>query len=107
MNQIGIDVVLNKLNDTYDEQNLELKSYGLRFLNAQGETREIICRKFTKDATKKVDGVRERGKQFYNLKRNGILMVEDMDSNHPKAIKPAMIYGFKDFQAEHWINVFH
>lgn len=107
MVQIGIEAVLDKLNDTVDINNSTVKTFGLRFINAEGETREIVCRKHTKDATKKVSGKDERGKDYYNLQRNGVMLLQDMDANHPRSIKTAMIYGFRDYQSDVWYNVFH
>lgn len=107
MFQIGIDVVLAKLNDTVDEQDSAVKTFGVRFINREGEKREIICRKHTKDATKKITGTDDRGKDYFNLQRNGVIILDDLDNGHPRTIKTAMIYGFKDYQSEGWHNVFH
>ena len=107
MSQIGIDLVLVKVNDTVDVENSIVKTYGVRFINAEGEKREINCRKYTKSPKQNMDGKDERGKDFYNLKRNGIIMLWDVDAGHPRSVKTAMLYGFCDFQSSIWLKIFH
>jgi hypothetical protein len=107
MNQIGIENVLVKLNDTVDNQTTTVKTYGLRFITKEGEQREITCRKSTKMPKVEVSDQDKRGQQYYNLKRNGILLLEDINAGHPRSIKAAMIYGFRDYQSPIWLNVFH
>jgi hypothetical protein len=107
MAQIGIDTVLAKLNDTVDINNSDVKVFGIRFINSEGETREINCRKYTKSPKQNMDGKDVRGKDFYNLQRNGVIMLCDVDAGHPRAVKTAMLYGFCDFQSTTWLNIFH
>lgn len=107
MLQVAIETVLNKLNDTVDTNDLTVKTFGLRFINRKGEKREVQCRKHTKDATKKVEGQDQRGKDYFSLQRNGVILVDDVDAGHPRTLKVAMIYGFKDFHDTQWFNVFH
>jgi hypothetical protein len=107
MEQISIENVLVKLNDTVDNATLTVKAYGIRFITAEGEKREILCRKKTKDAKTEIQGLDPKGKQYYHLQANGVLLLDDLIAGHPKSIKAAMIYGFQDYQSPKWLNVFH
>jgi hypothetical protein len=99
MLEIDIATVLNKLNDTIDEKKAVSKSYGLRFIKATGECRELICRKNVRAGV--------RGKYQFSLKDRGLVQVTADNETHPRLIKPTMIYGFKDYQSDVWLNVFH
>ena len=107
---IDIGTVLNKLNDTVDQQTQDVKVFGLRFLvklkPGQGVTREMIVRKNVK-APKQKHSVQERGKGTYSLQKNGILRAYSEERGHPIDIKTAMIYGFRDYKESYWLNVFH
>jgi hypothetical protein len=110
VNQIDIGTVLNKFNDTYDPVSLEVREYGIRFINDRGEKRELICRKNVKGPKQQkvnASDIDLRGKEFFNLKRNGVMMVKVQSEDHPRTIKTAMIYGFKDFKSQTWLKVFH
>lgn len=104
---IDIGTVLNKLNDTVDEGTQAVKNYGLRFLKQNGETREVRCRKNVKSPRQGMKGKDPRGKELYNLKRNGLMLIQDIDIDEPRSIKVSMIYGFRDYQSSKWLNVFH
>lgn len=106
MDQIGIENVLLKLNDTVDRETSSVKTYGLRFLSAEGK-REIHCRKYTKMPKAALNDQDRRGRQFYNLQQSGALLLEDIEAGHPKSVKASMIYGFRDYQSSNWLNVFH
>lgn len=99
MSDIDIATVLNKLNDTVDERTTTAKSYGLRFLNKDGITRELICRKNVRAGV--------RGKYQFSLKDRGLVQVTAEGESHPRLIKPTMIYGFRDYKSQVWQNVFH
>jgi hypothetical protein len=99
MHEIDIATVLNKLNDTIDERTTTSKAYGLRFINREGEKRELICRKNVR--------IGVRGRYQFSLKDRGLVQVTAEGENHPRLIKPTMIYGFQDHQSQVWQNVFH
>ena len=107
MNAIDIATVLSKLDDTFDENTHEVKSYGLRFITRKGEKHEVICRKNVKSPKQTQQGADERGKVMFNLQRTGVVMVQDMNNGHPITPKVAMIYGFRDHRSNNWVNVFH
>lgn len=99
MSEIDIGTVLNKLNDTINENTMAPKVYGLRFINKHGETRELMCRKNVRTGHK--------GTYQFSLKNNGLLQIQAEGEDHPRLIKPTMIYGFKDDLSKVWFNVFH
>ena len=104
---IDIGTVLGRLNDTYDETNQQLKKYGIRFINKEGETRELTVRKNVKNPMQEAIHRAAWGKEQHNLKRNGVMLVQAEGEEHPRTIKTAMIYGFRDFNSTTWLNVFH
>lgn len=107
MDRIDIGTVLNKFNDTVDERTQVVNHYGIRFLNAQGEKREIFCRKNIKSPKQEIQGSQDRGREMYNLKRNGVMLVKAQGEDHPRTIKTSMIFQFRDRNSSTWLNVFH
>jgi hypothetical protein len=118
MNQIDIGTVLNKFNDTYDQASMTVKHFGIRFINDRGEKRTILCRKNVKSpkqekthaasiASTLSGSIQDKGTEFYNLQRNGVMLVRVESEDHPRSIKTCMIYGFKDFGSDTWLKVFH
>lgn len=107
MERIDIGTVLNKFNDTVDERTNQVKQYGIRFINDRGEQRELTCRKNIKSPRQGKEGSVDRGREMFNLKRNGVMLVRAEHEDHPRTIKTSMIYGFKDFNSQTWLNVFH
>lgn len=108
MEVIDIGTVLSKFDDTIDELTHEVKDYGIRFITSDGRIRTMRARKNVKSPRLKTDGTyEERGKLMYNLKRNGVLLLSDLDIDEPRSVKVAMIYGFKDFKNDTWLRVKH
>jgi hypothetical protein len=105
--EIGIEELLNKVNDTVDHHDSMVRTFGLRFITAEGEKREIHCRKYTRGSKQELTERDSRGKDFYNLQRNGVILVVDITNARTISIKPAMIYGFRDYQSDSWLTVFH
>jgi hypothetical protein len=104
---IGIEEVLSRVNNTVDHENSAVKVFGLRFLTAEGEKRELTGRKYTRGSRQELVGKDNRGKDFYHLQRNGVMMIADITNARTIAIKPSMIYGFKDHESDTWLKVFH
>lgn len=104
---IDIGTVLNKLNDTVDEKTQDVKVFGIRFINSKGDTREMIVRKNVKNPQQKQLVRAPRGKEQFHLQRNGVMLVNAEGEDHPRTIKTAMIYGFRDYKESYWLNVFH
>lgn len=104
---IDIGTLLRKLNDTVDEKTQDTKVFGVRFLNANGDTRELIVRKNVKNPKQEPLQRAPRGKEQFHLQRNGVILVNAEGENHPRTIKTAMIYGFRDYKESYWLNVFH
>ncbi len=108
--RIDIGTALKKLADTYDEQTNEVKTFGIRFLKQGGEKREFsACRKNVKLPSIKYDHQKAdpKSKGMYNLKYNGVIMLFDEDDQQPKNVPVSMIYQFKDFKSNTWLDVFH
>lgn len=105
--RIDIGTVLNKVNDTYDEQSMEVKTFGIKFLNKDGDQRELTIRKNVKNPLQKQRSRDAKGKEQVHLQRNGVILVQAEGEDHPRMIKTAMIYGFRDFKSATWLNVFH
>lgn len=110
MDQIGIEEVLDRMNDTVDIHTSNLKSFGIRFLSdkdGQIISREMIVRKRTKGPRQETTGQDPRGKGRYNLQANGLIAVVDVEVNIPKSITVAMIHRFRDHKSDKWTKVFH
>lgn len=108
MNVIDIGTVLNHFDDTVDEQDLTVKEYGIRFITADGRLRTMRARKNVKSPKQQLRAPhQERGKGLYSLKRNGTMLVHDLDANEPRAVKVATFCAFKDFNSSTWLTVRH
>lgn len=108
MDVIDIGTVLAKFDDTIDEASHEVKEYGIRFITSDGRYRTMRARKNVKIPTLKLDGTPEaRGKLMYNLQRNGVMLLQDLDLSEPRSVKVVMICGFKDYKSETWLRVKH
>lgn len=105
--KIDIATVLKKLNDTYDEQTLEEKYFGVAFIDRNGLKHQVDCRKNVKSPKLKPERVDYRGRAEINLKRNGIIMLRDVSRDHPITPKVCMIYAFRDHNSPKWLRVYH
>lgn len=108
MAQISIEQVLRRFDTTVDEATMEVKEYGVRFITSDGRLRTMRARKLTKEPRRQLQApLSARGGITYNLKRNSTMMMEDLDRNEPRAVKVAMITGFKELKDSTWLTVFH
>lgn len=105
--QIDIGTVLKKFDDTVDELDQSVKEYGIRFITSDGRLRTMRARKNVKEPKRLRQQLSPRGGVRWNLKRAGTMLVQDLDINEPRAVKVAMICGFRDFNSNQWLNVFH
>lgn len=106
--QIDIGTVLNKFNDTVDDHTHEVKTFGIRFLKADGSIRTMIARKNVKQPkTGFKPKANEKGKLNYNLQYNGVMLLTDTEANGSRAVKTSMIFGFRDHRSSTWLNVRH
>jgi hypothetical protein len=100
---ISIANVLQKFNETYDEQRFEVRDYGIRFITADGKLRTMQARKNIKPPG---SGLRKPvGNAFAHLQRSGIMLVSE--GAQQRSIKPATICAFKDYKSDTWQTVFH
>jgi hypothetical protein len=108
MGVFDIGTVLNKFDDTVDEINSTVKEYGIRFITADGRVRTMRARKNVKAPTQQLSKpLEKRGKQTFHLKRNGTMLMHDLDISEPRFVKVATIFAFKDFNSSTWHNVRH
>lgn len=108
MGVIDIGTVLQKFDETYDEQSLSVKAYGIRFITTDGRLRTMTARKNVKSPKQQLIGDHQpRGKFKFNLKRHGTMLVHDLAIDKPRSVKVANICHFKDFESTAWINVRH
>lgn len=105
---IDIGTVLQKFDDTYDDHNLQVKEYGIRFITSDGRLRTMRARKNVASPQRGLNKPHQaRGKFRFNLKRNGTMLLSDLDLNESRAVKVAAICGFRDFKKTEWQNVRH
>jgi hypothetical protein len=109
MSTIDIGTVLNKFDETYDDQNPAVKEFGIRFITTDGRHRTMRCRKGVRAPKQELTekGNQERGKFRFNLKFNGTMLVHDLDIEESRAVKVASIFAFKDFNQTAWLRVYH
>lgn len=107
MGQISIERVLHHFDNTMDEATMQINEYGVRFITADGRLRTMRARKLTKEPMRQLRApLSNRGGITYNLKRNSTMLMEDIDRQQPRAVKVAMITGFKEKNST-WLTVFH
>lgn len=108
MNVIDIGTALLKMNDTVDEHDSTVKEFGIRVMTADGRVRAMRCRKNVKSPKQQLRAPLDpRGKVMFNLKRNGTLLVQDLDIDKPRSPKVAFIFQFRDFNETAWYRVRH
>jgi hypothetical protein len=108
MGIIDIGTVLNKFDDTVDEIVSSVKEYGIMAITEDGRVRSMRCRKNVKSPKQQLQGpLQERGKVMFNLKRNGTLLLQDLDLQLPRSPKVACIFQFRDFNQTTWYKVRH
>jgi hypothetical protein len=107
MTSIGISEVLTRINDTVDQHTTAIKEYGIKFYTAKGALRDIVVRKYTRGALQETVGEDKRGKAAHNLQRNGLVMLQDLTNGRTIEVRATSIYGFRDFESDRWLKVFH
>ncbi len=109
MTVIDIGSVLNLFDDTVDEHTNDVKEYGIRFITSDGRVRTMRARKNVKSPQQQlVNGkTQPRGKFRFNLKRNGVMLLQDLDLAQPRSVKVAAIFAFRNFNETTWSRVYH
>lgn len=106
MSVIDIGTVLRRFDDTIDLVTNEVKSYGIRFITADGRLRTMTARKNVKAPRQQLGQPHdERGKFMYNLKRAGVMLLHDLKLNEPRSVKVACITHFRDYRDTKWHTV--
>src|SRR5688572_23332453 len=103
MGVIDIGTVLAKFDDTVDEISHTVKDYSIRFITSDGRLRTMLARKNVKSPQAQLQSpLEEKGKVMYNLKRNGVMLLHDMEKDAPRTVKVATIFEFRDFNQQWW-----
>jgi len=106
--QIDIGSVLTKFDDTYDDVSMNVKEYGIRFITSDGRVRTMRCRKnVTTPKVKLRKPLSSTGRTMFHLKRNGTMLVHDLDIDQPRTVKVFSISHFRDFNETEWATVRH
>lgn len=110
MNTIDINTVLHKFSESIDDNGVP-KSFGFRFIKTDGTRSEIpSC---FKKLSSKLDGMKMakneavKPRANHNLKKNGQIMVVDVQADHPKNLKVAHLTHFKDHNSTQWQVIVH
>jgi hypothetical protein len=108
---IDIGSVLLKFDDTYNEETMQVKNYGIKFVTSEGRIRTMQCRKNVRSPRQprspNLIATRSRRKGMFNLQRHGTMLVHDMNIGEPRTVKVSQIFAFRDFNATDWHNVRH
>ncbi len=108
MVQIDIGSVLNRFDDTADEITSAVKEYCIRFFTAEGKLRTMRARKNVKAPQQRLSKpLDNRGGITWSLKRNGTILLHDLDVDSPRTVRVATIIAFKDFHSSNWQKVYH
>lgn len=100
---IDTATALNLMNDTYDLERDQVKTFGLRFIS-KGGFREIYnARKGVKHPKQQRAKQTNRGKS--HKKYHGVVQIFDEDIQEFRDIKFAGIVGFRDYNTTEWIRV--
>ncbi len=104
---IDIGTVLNKIDNTVDDESMEVRRFGIRYLTEKGMGEMLDCRKNVKDPFKNQKGkTPEKGKFKYSLKQKGTILLTSEDKAY-RSVLVSAIYEFKDFKSPRWIRVRH
>lgn len=104
---IDIGTVLNKLDDYVDEGRSDVKVFGIRFLSEKG-FREMSCRKNFKSFRRERPKIRgERTKQNYNLQKNGVMRLFDVEKQEHRSVRPDTMFMFRDHKSKDWQKIWH
>lgn len=104
---IDIGTLLNKIDNTVDDESMEVRRFGIRYLTEKGTGEMLDCRKNVKDPFKNQKGkTPEKGKFKYNLKQKGTILLTSEEKAY-RSVLVSAIYEFKDFKSSRWIRVRH
>ena len=109
MSKIDISTVLKQFDLVYDEKSNQVKTFGIRFITADGRKSEIHdARKNVKNPKAATTGeVSPRTKQKYNLKRHGAMKLFNENTEEYRDVKVAHMIEFRPYNQKIWIPIFH
>lgn len=104
MNQIDTASALAKMNDTWDHDTDQVKTFGLRFFKEGGVFREIFnARKGVKHPQQKASSPSSGNRGRSHKKLNGLVQVFDDDKREFRDIPYDCIVAFRDYNSDQWI----
>lgn len=105
---IDARAMLQRLDVTTDVATNEVRTFGIRFIAAGGETKELLdCRKAISEPHRQTNNKpQERGKFKYNLKKKGTILLGNAAKPY-RSVIVSTIYEFKDFKTNKWLRVKH
>ncbi|WP_189630112.1 hypothetical protein [Roseivirga thermotolerans] len=107
---IDIGSVLKQFDNTYDEDTQEVFEYEIMFLamnqsSGNAYVREMRARKNVKSPKRQMVEKNKRGKQMYNLKYQGTMLLHDCHSKGTRSVKTRMIFAFRKPGEKLWCRV--
>ena len=103
-NEIDTASALARMNDTYDHDAGEVKTYGIRFISKKGFREIYNARKGVKEP--KQQGKASTTNQGKSHKKfNGLVQIYDDDIKQFRDIKFAQIIAFRNYKETTWIPV--
>jgi hypothetical protein len=107
---IDIGSVLAHFANTVDEETNEVLTYDIMFLAINQRTgnvyvREMTARKNVKSPKREMNARDERGKQMYNLKFAGNMLLHDTAQDATRSVKVRMIFAFRKTDDSAWCRV--
>lgn len=104
-NNIDISSALRMLNDTWDYDKDQVKTYGLRYYVPSGEMHERYnCRKSVKNPKQKAEeNISRRGKS--DKRFSGVVQIYDNDTSEFRDIPVAQIVYFRPYESKEWIRI--
>ena len=104
MQMIDTASALAKMNDTYDMDLDEVKTYGIRFVSKNGFREIYNARKGVKHPKQKGKNKNMGGAKSHK-KFNGLVQIFDDDIKQFRDIKFAQIIAFRNYKEKTWIPV--
>jgi hypothetical protein len=96
---------LRKLDDTWDEINGCVKTYGLRFISKKGFREIYNARKGVKNPQQQYKEAAKGNQGNSHKKFGGLVQIFDDDIKQFRDIKYANIVAFRDYKSKEWIRV--
>jgi hypothetical protein len=102
---IDIATALRMMNDTYDYDKDQVKTYGLKYYVPSGERHERFnCRKNVRHPKQRADeSLTRRGKS--DKRFAGVVQIFDHDTSEIRDIPVSQIVYFRMYQSTQWLKI--